>query len=125
MRLALRCKSLERFILVSDAMPATGGREEQFTLNGRRISREGGRLLDDDGTLGGADLDMLSAVRNACEMLSITPAQAFAMAGAHPARFMGLDGDLGTIKAGQRASLIAVGKDWTLQGCCIDGHKLG
>ena len=125
MRLALRCKPLEQFILVSDAMPPTGGRQERFTLNGRLIRREGGRLLDDDGTLAGADLDMLGAVRNACEMLGVTHAQAFAMAGAHPARFMGLDGDVGTIAPGQRASLIAVGQDWSLQGCWIGGQPQG
>lgn len=121
LKLALRCKPAGQFLLVSDAMPPTGGQQGQFTLNGRLIRREGGRLLDEDGTLAGADLDMLTAVRNTHEMLDVPVAQAFAMAGAHPARAMGLGGELGTIAAGQRASMIAVAADWTLQGCWIDG----
>lgn len=121
LKLALRCKPIERFLLVSDAMPPTGGEREHFTLNGRLIRREGGRLLDEDGTLAGADLDMLAAVRNTHQMLGVPVAQAFAMASAHPARFMGLDAEFGTIAPGRRASLIAVDTDWTLRGCWIDG----
>ena len=125
LKLALRCKPIDRFLLVSDSMPPTGGRAEQFTLNSRLIRREGGRLLDEDGTLAGADLDMLSAVRNAHEMLGVPVAQAFAMASAHPARFLGLSEGIGTIAPGRRASLVAVGADWTLQGCWIDGLPQG
>ena len=122
LKLALRCKPIERFLLVSDAMPPTGGQDEQFTLDGRVIRREGGRLLDDDGTLAGADLDMLAAVRNAHDLLGVPIPQALAMASTHPAQFIRLDGELGTIAAGQRASMIAIGADWTLQGCWIDGR---
>lgn len=123
LKLALKCQPVERFFLVTDAMPPTGGASDVFVLNGRRIRREAGRLLADDGTLAGADLDMLTAVRNAHQMLGVPLAQAFAMASAHAAAFLGMD-DLGRIAPGQRASLLAVTDDWRIASGWIDGERL-
>ena len=120
LKLALRCKPLDRFLLVSDAMPTTGGREPSFLLNGRRIRSAEGRLVDEDGTLAGADLEMLSAVRNAHAMLDVPLPSAFEMAGANPAAFLSLP-HLGRIAPGAAASLVAVAPDWTLTGCWVDG----
>ena len=121
LKLALRCKPLDRFVLVSDAMPPTGGTGTSFTLNGRRIRVEAGRLIDEEGTLAGADLDMLSAVRNACDMLGVSPEAALAMASANPADFLSLQGDLGRIAPGRRASLLAITSTWDIARCWIDG----
>ena len=52
-----------RIVLVTDAMATIGTDMTSFTLNGRTIHRKDGRLTLDDGTLAGADLDMISAVR--------------------------------------------------------------
>jgi N-acetylglucosamine-6-phosphate deacetylase len=123
LRLALAAKPLDRFMLVTDAMPPTGGRERSFLLNGRRILADGGRLVDEGGTLAGADLDMLSAVRNAVAMLGVTPAAAIAMASANPAAFIGLGHALGRIAPGYRASLLAIDDDWRIAGRWIDGAE--
>ncbi len=61
--LALRAKSPETDIfLVSDAMAPAGTGLTEFTLNGRKITRAGGRLTLEDGTLAGADLDLMQAI---------------------------------------------------------------
>ena len=52
-----------RILLVTDAMATIGTDMKTFTLNGRTIYRKDGRLTLEDGTLAGADLDMISAVR--------------------------------------------------------------
>ena len=123
LRLALRCKPLDRFLLVSDAMPTTGGTRRSFTLDGRTIHAADGRLVDEDGTLAGADLDMLAAVRNAHDLLGVPLAPAMAMAGAHPAAFLGRSADLGRIAPGCLASLVAITPDWRLTGVWIDGNR--
>ena len=62
--IALRAKNgPARIFLVTDAMATIGTDMTQFTLNGRTILRHDGRLTLADGTLAGADLDMISAVR--------------------------------------------------------------
>jgi N-acetylglucosamine-6-phosphate deacetylase len=51
----------DRLFLVSDAMAAAGSDLTEFTLNGRRILRDCGRLTLADGTLAGADLTLPQA----------------------------------------------------------------
>ncbi len=64
MGIALRAKNGPgRIILVTDAMSTIGTDDDGFELNGRRVYRNGGRLTLEDGTLAGADIDMLSCVR--------------------------------------------------------------
>ena len=65
-RSASRCApsaGRRRIFLVTDAMATIGTDMTSFTLNGRIIHRKDGRLTLADGTLAGADLDMISAVR--------------------------------------------------------------
>lgn len=50
-----------RCFLVSDAMPTVGGPDE-FTLYGQRIRLENGRLVNAEGALAGAHLDMMTAL---------------------------------------------------------------
>jgi N-acetylglucosamine-6-phosphate deacetylase len=105
LRLALRCRPLDRFMLVTDAMPSVGLSEKTFILQGRTNTVEDGVCVGPDGTLAGSDLDMASAVRNAVEMLGVDPADALRMASLAPAQFLGLDHELGRIAPGLRADL--------------------
>jgi N-acetylglucosamine-6-phosphate deacetylase len=119
MRLAMRCKPLDRFMLVTDAMPTTGGSARSFSLQGRAISARDGRLVASDGTLAGSDLNMMQAVTNAVEMLHIPLEQAIAMATMAPCAFLGLS-DLGEIAVGKRASVVAL-REGVIAGVWIDG----
>src|SRR5262249_18512064 len=65
LRIAMRCKRLDRFMLVTDAMPSVGTNNESFDLQGRRITVSGHLCLDEDGRLAGSNIDMASCVRNA------------------------------------------------------------
>ena len=105
LRLALR--GLGRPVLVTDAMPPVGG-TGGFTLRGRPVRRDGGRLIDADGRLAGSTLDMASAVRNAVRLLGLPLPQALAMASAAPAHAIGLGGRLGHLQSGYRADLVAM-----------------
>ena len=84
LRIALRARPLDRFMLVTDAMPSVGMTEKVFDLHGRRITVQDGVCMDEHGTLAGADLDMASAVRNAVERLGLTLPQAAFMAARPP-----------------------------------------
>ncbi|MEZ5912706.1 MAG: N-acetylglucosamine-6-phosphate deacetylase [Paracoccaceae bacterium] len=109
--------------LVTDAMATVGSELTEFTLNGRRILRRGGRLTLEDGTLAGADLDMMAAVHFAAETLGLGIERALAMAGAVPARLMGLD-RLGWLGAGSAADFVVLDAGWTLQAVWRGGEKL-
>jgi len=64
-------------------------------------------LTSPDGTLAGAHLTMIEAVRNAIALLDISLVDALIMASRTPARFLGLNSELGLIAPGYRADLVA------------------
>lgn len=106
LKLALRCKPLDRFILVTDAMPSVGTEDLSFTLQGKLIRVKGGVCVDEHGTLAGSDLDMASALRNTVRMLDVSLAAASRMASRNPAEFLSLQDITGRISPGGPADLV-------------------
>lgn len=121
LRLALRCKPVDRFMLVTDAMPTVGADAKSFQLQGKEISVEDGVCVDEMGVLSGSDLDMSAAVRNATTQLGVDLATAARMASLHPATFLGLGHEFGRIAPGYRANLVAVDDDVRVVHTWIDG----
>jgi N-acetylglucosamine-6-phosphate deacetylase len=123
LRLALRCKRHDRFMLVSDAMSNIGNGNHDFQIQGKTIRVRDGRLIDEDGTLAGANLTMAGAVVNAVQLLGIDPAGAVRMASTNPAAFLGFEHELGRIEAGFRASLVVVDDRFQVLETWIDGDR--
>src|SRR5262249_32884340 len=121
LRIAFRCKGADRLMLVTDAMPLVGTNETQFMLQGRPITLRENRLTGPDGTLAGAHLTMIEAVRNAVELLEIPLVDALMMASRTPAAFLGLESELGSIAPGYRADLVAFSPDFEVLGTWING----
>jgi N-acetylglucosamine-6-phosphate deacetylase len=121
LKIALRAKRRDRFMLVSDAMPSVGAAVKEFRIQGRLITVDGSRIVDDEGRLAGAHLDMASAVRNTVEMLGVQLADALRLASANPAAFLKLD-DVGRIAPGQRANLALVDEELNVSSTWIDGR---
>jgi N-acetylglucosamine-6-phosphate deacetylase len=125
LKIALAARPADRFMLVTDAMPPVGARQDSFTLQGRRIHVRDGVCVDERGTLAGSALDMATAVRNCVEMLGLPLERAARMASTYPARFLGLDGEMGRIAEGYRANLVALDADLRVRATWIDGEQDG
>jgi N-acetylglucosamine-6-phosphate deacetylase len=109
LRIAMRSKRRDRFMLVTDAMPTVGAPNKSFRLQGRPISvAYDNMLVDENGRLAGSDIDMATAVRNSLEMLEVDLPQAARMASLYPATFLGLEREFGRIEPGFRADLVLV-----------------
>ena len=91
-------------------------------LDGQCISAVAGKLTDASGTLAGSDLDMLTAVNNAAAFARIDWFEAVRMATLYPARALGLAGELGAIRPGYRASLLALDGQRRIRASWIDGQ---
>lgn len=111
LRVALRARPHDRFMLVTDAMPCVGAATKDFVLQGQPIRVAEGRCVGVDGTLAGSDLDMAGAVRNAVHRLGLAPEAAMAMAAASPAAFLGLSHDRGSLAVGRRADWVQLSAD--------------
>jgi N-acetylglucosamine-6-phosphate deacetylase len=121
LKLALRCKRHDRFMLVTDAMPPVGSPEPSFVLQGRTIHVKDGVCRDENGVLAGTGLDMATAVRNAVSLLGLELAEAARMASEYPAAFLGLDRELGRIAPGYRANLALLDDDLQVRRTWIEG----
>ncbi|WP_439396646.1 N-acetylglucosamine-6-phosphate deacetylase [Bradyrhizobium sp. PMVTL-01] len=122
LRVAFRCKGRDRLMLVTDAMPLAGTSGRQFMLQGREITLHEGRLTGPDGTLAGAHLTMIEAVRNAVALIGISLVDALIMASRTPASFLGLDAELGRVAPGYRADLVAFNPNFEVVGTWIGGR---
>lgn len=106
LKLALRCKPHDRFMLVTDGLANVGTSKQSFDLLGHTIRIENGVYVDQNGTLAGSALDMGQAVRNAASLLGVGLLQAVTMASTAPASFLGLGRSHGRIAKGCRADFV-------------------
>ncbi len=115
LRVALAARPVDRFMLVTDAMPTVGAIDQHFTLAGLKVEVRDGVCVNELGVLAGSNLDMATAVRNAVEMLGVDLAAASIMASESLAAFLGLS-DQGAIRPGMLANLVWLGRDLALRG---------
>ncbi|MBL8576923.1 MAG: N-acetylglucosamine-6-phosphate deacetylase [Mesorhizobium sp.] len=113
-----------RIALVTDAMSTIGTTMTEFTLNGRTIYRKDGRLTLADGTLAGADLDMISGVRFMYERIGLELDEALRMASLYPAQAIGRAGRLGHFAKGSAADIVALSHKLNVTGVWIGGRKV-
>ncbi|CAM5547290.1 N-acetylglucosamine-6-phosphate deacetylase [Aquamicrobium terrae] len=125
MATALRAKRGPGHIfLVTDAMATIGTDMTSFTLNGRTVYRKDGSLRLADGTLAGADLDMISAVRFMHRVVGLDLAEALRMASVYPADAAGQGHRRGRLAAGMAADMVALSEGLDVSAVWIGGSKV-
>jgi N-acetylglucosamine-6-phosphate deacetylase len=123
LRISMRCKRHDRFMLVTDAMPSVGTNDKSFELQGRKIMVSGHLCLDEDGRLAGSNIDMASCVRNAVSLLGLSLPEAVRMASLYPAEFLGLAHEIGRIAPGYRANFVLADEQLRVLDTWIDGES--
>ncbi len=122
---ALRAKRKPgRIFLVTDAMSTIGTEQTSFTLNGRHIRREGGRLTLPDGTLAGADLDMISAVRFMVQKVGLDVEEAIRMATLYPAQVLNRENEIGQLIEGSRADFLLLNTQLNVDAVWRTGSQI-
>lgn len=124
MGIAMRARSGPgRIFLVTDAMSTIGTDDDGFELNGRRVYRREGRLTLADGTLAGADIDMLSCVRFMHARLGVPLSEALRMASTYPAQAIG-HAQKGGLRPGQDADFVLLSPDLDIRSTWIGGQSV-
>lgn len=121
-QIAYQMKGEQRLILVTDAMSPVGTAQQEFNFAGGRVTRQGMKLTNSEGSLAGSVLDMASAVRYAVQQLAIDTASALRMASSTPAQLLTLP-HLGQIKVGARADLVWLNSELQVKQCWLAGQS--
>ncbi|GGF25094.1 N-acetylglucosamine-6-phosphate deacetylase [Youhaiella tibetensis] len=123
--IALRAKTgPANIFLVTDAMALTGSELQSFTLNGRVIHRADGALRLEDGTLAGADLTMIDAIKYMRDVVGISLEEALRMATLYPARAIGAGHRHGFLGQGAVASFVHLSDELGVRSTWIDGASV-
>lgn len=107
-RLAYTCLTPERLVLITDSMEAAGCTDGDYTIAGSPCRVRNGKALTPEGKLAGSTLDLKSAVENLMSFCGSGLAEAVRCATLNPAREVGIDGTVGSLRPGKRADALIV-----------------
>ncbi|MFN7024939.1 MAG: N-acetylglucosamine-6-phosphate deacetylase [Pseudorhizobium sp.] len=125
MKIALKAKQGPgRIFVVTDAMSPIGTDMTRFTLNGREILRRDGRLTLADGTLAGADIDMLASLHFLHRELELPLDEALRMVSSYPAEAVGLADQKGALKPGYGADFVLLSDVLEMKSTWIAGKAV-
>ena len=117
-----RLKPKGTLFLVSDAMPPVGHPDHNFRLGDLQVFNRDGRCVTADGTLAGSAIDLATGVRNCIQGASIPMVEALRMATEYPARYIGMESEVGFIRPGMRADLVIFDDQIHVTGVIVSGE---
>lgn len=120
-RIAHKLKG-EKLVLVTDAVAPAGADMDHFIFVGKKVYYRDGKCVDENGTLGGSALTMIEAVQNSVEHVGIALDEALRMATLYPARAIGVDNKLGTIRKGLVANLTVFDREFHVKATVVNGN---
>ena len=119
-----KCKPSDKLTLVTDAMRAKHMADGEWELGGQAVFVKNGEARLAGGTLAGSVLKMNNAVKNFMEFTGASLQEAVNCASLNPAKNLGLDHILGSIKEGKNASFVVVDKDMNVVYTIRDGYVI-
>lgn len=120
--LVYRCKNRDEIILVTDAMHAAGLGDGQYVFGGNKVVVEGGIARNEEGRLASSTITMLDAVKNTMRFTGARLEDVLPMATRNPARAIGLDGKIGSLRPGAAADVLVLGVDLTIDAVLCGGR---
>ena len=121
LRLALRCKTHARLLLISDAVAPAGLGDGDYTVWGEHVAVVGGRTQNERGSIAGSVSTMRDGVR-LLAALGVAAHEVAQMAATNPARLLGVADACGAIEEGKRADLVALDTDGRVRLTLVGGR---
>lgn len=110
-RLLYKNKPSDKMILITDAMRAKHMPDGISELGGQVVIVKNGEARLENGTLAGSVLKMNKAVKNVMKFLNLPLEEVVKLASINPAKNLGVDSYLGSIKVGKRADFVILDQD--------------
>lgn len=120
-RVLLKAKGLDKVVLITDSMEASGLEEGQYQIGNQAVFVKDNAVRLESGSLAGSVLAMNIAVKNAYQQFGITINEAVNLASYNPAKNLNLI-DLGEIAVNKKADLIMFDEKFNVNFVMIDGE---
>ncbi|MGV8025293.1 MAG: N-acetylglucosamine-6-phosphate deacetylase [Anaerolineaceae bacterium] len=120
-KLIIALKGLDRTILISDAMRATGLSDGTYDLGGQDVSVLDGIARTASGSLAGSTLTLDKAIRNTMQFCGLDFQQTLPMATRVPAQAMHIADRKGVIEAGCDADLAFFDRTYQVVATMVSG----
>ena len=121
-QLFLQAKGVERAVLITDAISATGMPDSRYQLGPLQVDLKDGKCTM-DGKLAGSVLTMDRAVRNVIEFAGWSLQNAVRAATLNPARAVGLSQRHGVLAPGAEANFVVLGPNGGVQQTIVRGRQ--
>ena len=110
-------------VLVSDSLRCTGMPEGDYPFGGQMITLRNGRAtLKGTDTIAGSVISLMEGVRRVVDF-GMPLEEAVLAASSTPARAIRMDHEIGSIRAGKRADMVALDKSLKVRKVWIDGRE--
>ena len=125
-RLALKCKGIERVCLVSDSMKGAGAPEGEYVVGDQVSLVRGGIAIikDRPEVIASSVTPLKGMVQFAHRKVGLSLADAWAMASINPARIIGVSGRKGSLAPGKDADLVLLDESLNVVQVYVKGEKI-
>lgn len=123
-KLLAKVKGPDDMMLISDGMRAVGMPAGEYELGGLRVFSDEETVHIENGSLAGSLLTLDAAVRNTVTYGDIPLYKAVKMASLTPAKRIGVDGEMGSIREGKLADLVIVDDQCRVERVWRKGKEL-
>lgn len=112
----------DKLCLITDCIRAGGMPDGDYTLGGQPLHKEGIKCIMPDGTIAGSVLKLNEAVYNLYNNSNLELYEAVKCASLNPAKALGEDGEIGSIKVGKRADMIIADEKFNISMTILGGE---
>jgi len=123
-RIMVRCKGLEKTILVTDAMHAAGVGDGEYVFGGMRIIVKDGVARTQEGILASSTKPMDYMLKRFCEFTGLSLAQGTQAATMNPCRVIGLANEKGSLEKGKDADIVVMDNAFAVHATFVKGRKI-
>ena len=121
-KLLVRAKGIDRTILITDAIRASGMPDGDYALGDQMVHVKEGVVRTDAGGIAGSTLTMDQALRNVMEFANISLPEALPMATRVPATAIGLENHKGLIAPDFDADIVVLDETYHVRMTMVGGR---
>lgn len=119
-RILFKTLGEKRMVLISDSMAATGLEDGKYSLGGLNVIVKNGVARTEYGAIAGSTKNIMQMLRSAISF-GIPFEKGVEMATLTPARAVGIENEVGSIKEGKLANLVRLDKDYNIKSVIYKG----